>query len=160
MNRALLNGAAVVSIVVLLLLVVLTLYRKTDQLIIRHDLDAPLHPNAPGQREAFMQAASNIPVGDQHSFLGFVYLRATVIDQRGLRPQASLLIPRWFIVLCCIPAPLIYCRKQLRAFASRRRGSKGLCRVCGYDLRATPDRCPECGAANGPPHERRIPAQL
>jgi hypothetical protein len=52
-------------------------------------------------------------------------------------------LPYWFIVLSFAAMPSIWTYRRLRPRPTRRRG---YCSKCGYDLRATPDRCPECGA--------------
>jgi hypothetical protein len=51
-------------------------------------------------------------------------------------------VPFWLIALLLAGYPIVVASRKLYA---ARRSNHGLCHSCGYDLRATPDRCPECG---------------
>src|SRR5687768_13279187 len=59
----------------------------------------------------------------------------------GLSLPFSWLLVLTAILPACFIATFISHRRRLRA-------QSGLCRICGYDLRATPGRCPECGATH------------
>lgn len=62
-----------------------------------------------------------------------------------------LVVPYWFVVLVLAVVPA---GRFLIAWRRRRQRSAGHCVVCGYDLRATPDRCPECGHVSDMARER------
>jgi hypothetical protein len=70
----------------------------------------------------------------------------TPAGMRGRYSEAAcgVVVPYWAV--CAMPAvvPAVRLAHTLRR---RRRRSLGLCPSCGYNLRATPDRCPECGTA-------------
>jgi hypothetical protein len=60
----------------------------------------------------------------------------------------TLSVRPWLPTLLTAVLPAIWLYRFLKA---RRAHRPGLCQHCGYDLRATPDRCPECGTVAGPP---------
>lgn len=77
----------------------------------------------------------------RHELLGFAYREGGRPGRlKGGRMIAG---PYWFLVLATALPPALRLRAVLRR---RGRGMAGFCLHCGYDCRATPDRCPECGA--------------
>ena len=56
--------------------------------------------------------------------------------------ESYLTLPYWSIAL---PAAAVGACGFAGALRRRARHRSGRCPACGYDLRATPERCPECG---------------
>jgi hypothetical protein len=51
--------------------------------------------------------------------------------------------PFWLLLFLYSPLPLL---SSFRFFRQQRRRRLGCCLICGYDLRASKDNCPECGS--------------
>ena len=98
----------------------------------------PARPHAPAgslwRRAGFRRGVSR--ERDTHAGSGV----PTVFETRSVG------VPHWLVALPAALPPgwwLAYAARRRRAV---RRRAAGLCVSCGYDLRATPGRCPECGA--------------
>jgi hypothetical protein len=85
-----------------------------------------------------------IPASDAGTTLGFLWIdfRGTAGSPGNYSRVVIVGVPYWAIALVSVILPTIKFRRWGRARRHRRTGA---CPVCGYDLRATPDRCPECG---------------
>ena len=71
--------------------------------------------------------------------LGFRAFSFSSSDKVGF----AVVVPCWLLLIITAAAPALWLRRLVR---QRRRRIERCCPHCGYDLRGSPDRCPECGA--------------
>jgi hypothetical protein len=90
-------------------------------------------------RQDFATRGMDLWTGVKHNFL--LPTHRTYPADAPLQ-RWEFIIPLWLVGLFTFPLPLgaVVRRRWVR------RSREDYCRVCGYDLRATRDRCPECGA--------------
>jgi hypothetical protein len=118
------------------------------------------HSNAPGQflhrsdrlspQAIWNGGTSGYPVGVRRR-LGFVwqdyddYHADLHFGGSGFTTHHRLVVvPYWALCAPFAIAPVGWAVNRMRR---RQRFGAGRCTKCGYDLRATPAKCPECGAA-------------
>jgi hypothetical protein len=108
-----------------------------------------LAPPARPERKIGFQTAAGVPGWSKAGF-GWVRLpikRSSPAGDRYVTNYSDYSIPHWFVAATLATLAYPGARRAILQFRQR---PKGHCQNCGYDLRATPERCPECG---------KIPAQ-
>jgi len=74
--------------------------------------------------------------------LGFGYYESPPVGTGNFRGvKRAVTVPFYALAAATSILPLFWVRSRWQ----RQRRFRDVCKCCGYDLRATPDRCPECG---------------
>jgi hypothetical protein len=95
----------------------------------------------------------NLAVADDPNLrlAGFGYTHTTYTQSNFFsgkptsRPVTILALPYYALFAIASILPITWLVLTTRVVISRRRRLKGLCPTCAYDMRATPELCPECG---------------
>jgi hypothetical protein len=111
------------------------------------------HPFGPHWRmgPARIWGGAHLVDGLRYGRFGFGdALQSWVLGEGPYVFQRQTWLPYWSLVALTLLLPVAWSLRwtvlRLRRYlADRRESRRGLCPVCGYDLRASKDYCPECG---------------
>ena len=105
-------------------------------------------PLAPEKFKPFSDVLLDPPTAIRFSFLGFKTATGNAVVTSTLTLRFTVVvIPYWLLITISALVALAPLRK---IWIRRRRIRKGLCLGCGYDVRASTGRCPECGREIAP----------
>jgi hypothetical protein len=77
---------------------------------------------------------------------GFAFYSYTRNIDGYVSTLSGLMVPFWFFGIISFISATFFISPVVRNILRRCRMQQNKCFNCGYDLRATPDQCPECGA--------------
>ena len=104
-------------------------------------------PEPDRQTGFFLDGRTAIDRSCVPTIMGFSAYRYSRAIDGYTSVSRGLMVPTWFAV-ALLGAPGFYLAIQsLKKQIRRKSIDSGLCPKCGYDIRATPTRCPECGTA-------------
>lgn len=104
----------------------------------------------PCVESSYLYQATFIPYVGQLRGSGRVFAPVIMYAKSGVEARAWA-VPCWFLLACASVMGLLILWR-IYARIPEVLGAQGYCRSCGYDLRMTPERCPECGTI--PPKEQ------